>query len=50
MPFLLANAEYAAIMTKPLADRYVASQLIMISHDSLAQYWEVRSTILILSR
>ena len=23
-------------------DRYTSSQLIMISHDSLAQYWEVR--------
>lgn len=49
MPFLLANTEYAAIVTKSLADRYTASQLIMISHDSLAQYWEVRHTSLILS-
>ena len=23
-----------------LIDRYVASQLIMVSHDTLAQYWE----------
>lgn len=26
-------------------DRYTSSQLIMISHDSLAQYWEVRIAI-----
>lgn len=50
MPFLLVNTEYAAIVTKLFADRYIASQLIMISHDSLAQYWEVRPAILILSQ
>lgn len=50
MPFLLVNTKYAAIVTKSFADRYIASQLIMISHDSLAQYWEVRPAILILSR
>lgn len=38
------------VLTKSLADRYIASQLIMISHNSLAQYWEVRPAILILSR
>lgn len=28
-----------------MADRYIASQLIMISHDSLAQYWEVEPIV-----
>lgn len=27
-------------------DRFIPSQLIMISHDLLAQYWEVRGTAL----
>jgi hypothetical protein len=30
-------------LTKQTAT-YISTQLIMISHDSLAQYWEVRST------
>ena len=27
-------------------DRFIPSQLIMISHDALAQYWEVRLVLL----
>lgn len=33
------RTSYAANVP-PVADQYMPSQLIMISHDTLAQYWE----------
>ena len=37
---MAANLETWEPFADDLIDRYVASQLIMVSHDTLAQYWE----------
>lgn len=34
------NLELWELFADALIDRYVAAQLIMVSHDTLAQYWE----------